>query len=1041
MRKFYSDWLAALEKLDADKLSEAGRADRKRLQDDVRSALRQLDVQAKAQAEVAPLLPFAPTVIDLEEARRRMERVDAAKAAGLLNDLKKQIDRTRQGIEAGLKSDGKAFGVGLTKNVTGRAAETTASLRNTLKNWYGFYNAYDPIFTWWMGEPYKEADRALEGYAAFLRETCGNGATGGERALLDKGQEPPDPVPARFANPSAKETDVPDLDELLAFPQSELRGVVQRYQTDRRNLSPLGSLRGRTPAPPRSPEQLARMKKLYSDWIAALRKLDFDRLSQEGRIDYLLLKNHAECEIRRLDLQAKLHAEIARLVPFEPAVLELDGARRRKEKIDPDKAVSLLEDLKKQIDRAREGIEPEQATVRIKADPALVPGALATVDALKAALKSWFDEGDGSDTHFSKSAGKAFREAEQALQSYAAFLRDRFADSRPRDESGITGRPVGREALRIDLDAEMIPYAPEELIVIAEKEMAWCEAEMRRASRDLGFGDDWHKAVEKVKTLHVEPGRQPELIRDLAREAIDYLDKHGLVTVPHLARETWRMEMTSPQRQLVNPFFTGGEVISVSFPTNTMSHEAKLQSMRGNNVHFSRATVHHELIPGHHLQGFMTARYQSHRGPFSTPFWGEGWALYWEMVLYDMTFPKSPEDRVGFLFWRMHRCARIIFSLNFHLGKWSAQECIDYLVKEVGHERDNATAEVRRSFAGGYSPLYQAAYMLGGLQIRALRKELVDSGTMTNRAFHDAILKEGRMPIEMVRASLTKQPLSADFSPGWKFYGPKPTGAHSPEVQRESQQLQREKKDTKPKVTEVPEAVRERYHLDKGFYKKHLDYKGFSILGSAKVSDEALFEARYLIDQLLGEREDILNAMIKSGCRFMVMAPTEMTTDVPEQRNWDKAYWDKRARGMGGKLSSCGEENLLNLKGDRYNRENILIHEFNHAIHQQGLRKVDPTFDSRLKEIYQKAMDKGLWKDTYVATNRSEYWAEGVQAYFDCMRPQFGANTREKLEKYDPDLFKLVDEVYKQSKFRYVRYDKRNPPASKTDPSEPKKDM
>jgi hypothetical protein len=234
-----------------------------------------------------------------------------------------------------------------------------------------------------------------------------------------------------------------------------------------------------------------------------------------------------------------------------------------------------------------------------------------------------------------------------------------------------------------------------------------------------------------------------------------------------------------------------------------------------------------------------------------------------------------------------------------------------------------------------------------------------------------------------------------------------------------------EKNRSEPKVTAIPEDVVKRYDLDTTFYKKHLDYKGFSILSSDKVSDTALFEARYLIDQLLHDREDILKAMIKSGCRFMVMSPTEMTTDVPEQRHWDKAYWDKRARGMGGKLSSCGEENLLNLKGDRYNKENILIHEFNHAIHQQGLRLVDPTFNDRLKEAFKKAMDKGLWKGTYLTTNHSEYWAEGVQAYFDCMRPQYGANTREKLEEYDNELFKLVDEVYKQSPYRYVRYDKR----------------
>jgi predicted metalloprotease with PDZ domain len=239
------------------------------------------------------------------------------------------------------------------------------------------------------------------------------------------------------------------------------------------------------------------------------------------------------------------------------------------------------------------------------------------------------------------------------------------------------------------------------------------------------------------------------------------------------------------------------------------------------------------------------------------------------------------------------------------------------------------------------------------------------------------------------------------------------------------------------KLGAIPEEVIQRYKLDTTFYQKHLDYKGFSILSSAKVSDEGLYEARYLIHNLLWEREDILKAMIKSGCRFMVMAPTEMTTDVPEQRhlkNDPKTNWDQRARGLGGKLSSCGEENLLNLKGDRYRQENILIHEFNHAIHQQGLRIVDPTFNGRLNEAFDSAKEKGRWKGTYVATNPAEYWAEGAQAYFDCMRPQFGANTRKKLEKYDPGLFALLDEVYKQSQYRYVRYDQRN--KKETEPQE-----
>ncbi len=155
-----------------------------------------------------------------------------------------------------------------------------------------------------------------------------------------------------------------------------------------------------------------------------------------------------------------------------------------------------------------------------------------------------------------------------------------------------------------------------------------------------------------------------------------------------------------------------------------------------------------------------------------------------------------------------------------------------------------------------------------------------------------------------------------------------------------------------------------------------------------------------------------------------------------------KEYWDKRARGLGGQITSCGEENLLNLKGDRYHSENILIHEFSHAIHEEGLRTIDPKFDTRLRKIYAKAMDNELWKDTYAATNHKEYWAEGVQAYFDCAAPPAkgvhnDCNTREKLKEYDPELFALIDEVFKQPKYRYVRYDKRHPAEKERD--QPKK--
>lgn len=138
-------------------------------------------------------------------------------------------------------------------------------------------------------------------------------------------------------------------------------------------------------------------------------------------------------------------------------------------------------------------------------------------------------------------------------------------------------------------------------------------------------------------------------------------------------------------------------------------------------------------------------------------------------MAWDKGFHATPEEKIGALFWRMHRCARIIFSLNYHLGKWTSQQCIDFLVDKVGHERFSAESEVRRSFTGNYGPLYQIAYMMGGLQLRALHHELVDAKKMTDKAFHDAYLHENSIPVEMFRAIITKQSLSTDFSTKWRF--------------------------------------------------------------------------------------------------------------------------------------------------------------------------------------------------------------------------------------------------------------------------------
>jgi hypothetical protein len=225
------------------------------------------------------------------------------------------------------------------------------------------------------------------------------------------------------------------------------------------------------------------------------------------------------------------------------------------------------------------------------------------------------------------------------------------------------------------------------------------------------------------------------------------------------------------------------------------------------------------------------------------------------------------------------------------------------------------------------------------------------------------------------------------------------------------------------------------------FYTQSIRAGGYPIVGSAKVNPYALKEAAYLVDLMLARRPDVREAMIASGSRLCIMARDEFTTDLPEfarlanerQRDFPdleaKDFWDARARGLGGSETdpycSCAEENLLALDGDPYSTENILIHEFAHNIHLRGMTNVDPTFDERLKETYAAAMKAGLWKGKYAATNHHEYFAEGVQSWFDDNRENDHdhnhVDTRAELLEYDPGLAAMCREVFGETELKYVK--------------------
>jgi uncharacterized protein (DUF885 family) len=564
------------------------------------------------------------------------------------------------------------------------------------------------------------------------------------------------PVAAAVPSPSAASRTMPQ--------------VIQLYTADARSIEATYRISF-------APITLARLGKFYKDELATLDAIDFDALgSQEDRVDYVLLKTHVTGEQHQLALLERHAQEMAPLLPFAGTVETIIDEKRRMLRPDGEKSAAALTEIVRKIDVAKKALDPKALPAgQKKIDPVVANRAVLASMELQRELHGWYDQYAGYDPQFTWWAEMPYKEADKAIAAYTTFLKDKLVGIAPDDKTTIIGDPVGRPALIAELRDNMIPYTPEELIAIAQTEYDWCMREMLKASREMGYGDDWHAAVEKVKATHVAPGEQPEVIRKLVLEGADFVEKNGLVTVPPLADETWRMIMMTPERQLVNPFFTGGNQISVSYPTNTMTYEQRQMSMRGNATDLSHATAFHEMIPGHFLQFYMSARYEPYRREFSTPFWHEGNALWWEMLLWDKGFQKTPAERVGALVWRMHRSARVIFSMNFHLGKWTPEQSAKFLVDNVGFEPDNATGEVRRSFNGSVGPLYQLAYLMGALQFRALHKELVDTGKMTDREFHDAILHKNSMPIEILRADLENLKLTKDFTTQWKFYGDKPT--------------------------------------------------------------------------------------------------------------------------------------------------------------------------------------------------------------------------------------------------------------------------
>lgn len=238
-----------------------------------------------------------------------------------------------------------------------------------------------------------------------------------------------------------------------------------------------------------------------------------------------------------------------------------------------------------------------------------------------------------------------------------------------------------------------------------------------------------------------------------------------------------------------------------------------------------------------------------------------------------------------------------------------------------------------------------------------------------------------------------------------------------------------------PPVTPPPDSFFEyvpRKHQERAreFYRKYIDVKGMPVVAAGEVADEALQRTYSIVTHLLAGRPDVLEAMVQNRMYLIIIGKDQVYTDMPEYSDHpNPAYQNERVRGTGGRPTSFGEENLLSLPLDRYDDESIGVHEFCHTI-DGTLRTLDSEWTARRNAVYRHAMDNGLWKNTYAASNPGEFWAEVCQSYFDCNRVNNWnhgpVGTREQLKVYDPDAYELVRSTFnlrpeQDWRYRFVR--------------------
>ncbi len=345
------------------------------------------------------------------------------------------------------------------------------------------------------------------------------------------------------------------------------------------------------------------------------------------------------------------------------------------------------------------------------------------------------------------------KKAAAAVDGFGAYLRDELLP-------GANGSyAIGEDSFNFRLHYEhaLRDTAPE-LWRYGNHLVEEIERDLESLAHTIDGTAHWPDLVDRLRANHPTAS---ELVGAYATEmerACRFVVERNLVAVPEGPLdviETPRFlkpVMPFAAYQPPGPFSSDRTGRFFVTPPDADTPAAQSERMlRDHCVHELASTALHEGFPGHHLQ-FLTAQQQPQpiRRLIGTPLTIEGWALYCEEMMGEEGFYRGPEER---FFQRVHllwRALRVVLDVGLHTRGMTFEEGVQLLVDRVHFDRHNAEAEVRRYCA---NPVYQLCYAVGRREFRELRDDYreANGANYSLRAFHDAALRYGGLPVSLIR--------------------------------------------------------------------------------------------------------------------------------------------------------------------------------------------------------------------------------------------------------------------------------------------------